>query len=710
MPNQSSVSQASVEITDEIVKSNINLKNILIALSHYSPSNRKDALNRLKDLIVNEQRILVLHLGQIISSIAPMILDREYEVRKALIQFAKTLVKATPSSLILPFIPLIVTYSCSAMNHIINELRFDAVRFANVWIEDFPNSFVGNAHQIIQNYMSLLNLKKQRVSGQDLFNKKLKDSAMDGDQIVVLNSMNYLLKLLSKENKFETSSKSPQSSLYFEKDISLTNFKDRWFQSSLWSVDVFSSNTAHSISKFDTVTDRISLNFGDTVVSKTPTSLISWSPVDFIIAIIPACVDVWLESSPVVLGGAMIIENSALEKLNLAMGILHQALLNNIHETDRKVMVSTLVKHIFDLFPYGHNAVGIKNEHCELILQEMNIKTCEIISLFQIEDWPTIYNQNWESVVFDYVVKVIAAKDDMLPLQSMKMIFPLCEKTMRNSSNGKELIKVIVKRHKEIPVKTAIWTEMFHFIEKAFTKMNTSINDEVKFDWISYLPKALWSLNSSNPRKLAQTIQTGLIPFFHIITPAKAPLIDITVTSYALEIAFNRQDALETQLESELFFAFVFTVGIIGSTSATIASLANSSGEYNLDGYDALLLAYAACTMNPELKEKHSAKISNADILKTIQKRVYMAKMVGHMMRNLNIPDPTEFVLEALNDLAANIKTIDGFFGLCALLSVISDMERADHLSFMEHLPRICQAGLLFCVAESDENYEILKV
>ncbi|KAJ3058810.1 hypothetical protein HDU99_006643, partial [Rhizoclosmatium hyalinum] len=294
-------------------------------------------------------------------------------------------------------------------------------------------------------------------------------------------------------------------------DITLKRSADRWAQSAKWNLDVFGaplSSLNKPVQSLPSINsnDRIQLTLGETVVAAKAAPTIKWGPSDFVNAIVPACIDIWLEAVPLVLSGVMINENQSLEKLNLAMAIIHQALVKHVAvctDVERKEIVSAFSKHVLVSFPYGNNAVGIKTEYCEQVLQEMNIKTCEIVSLFHKSDWSGGQNENnsWEEKMFDYIFKIIAAKDDILPLQSMKMIFPLCEATIRSSTKrGPKLMELLVRRHKELSPKTALWSEMFAFIEKGFMEINPTVNNASKVEWISYLPKALWGLGNSNER------------------------------------------------------------------------------------------------------------------------------------------------------------------------------------------------------------------
>ncbi|KAJ3255588.1 Testis-expressed sequence 10 protein [Chytriomyces hyalinus] len=735
VPSQSVADHDTDNASDANMKRNLDLRNTLSMLSHFSAPNRKDALARLKDLVSDEWRVVVLHMNQVISAVAPLLLDREFEVRRGLVQFAKVLVKMIPSTFLLPFVPVVVTYSCSAMNHIVNEIRFDAVRFMNVWIDVFPESFAASASQIIQNYMSLLNLKKQKVSGKDQYIKKSKDAMMDSDQLTVLSSLNQLLRLSGQNSPIAQSTQPSMHSLYFRHDITVTRNVGRWAQKANWKLDIFSIPIGGTTAS-QPASGRIELSLGETTVSAKPAAVV-WGPKDYLEAIVPACTDVWLEASPLVLSGVMINENSALEKLHLAMSILHQSLLSNIEclsESERKSMIQSFAKHILVSFPYGHNAVGIKTENCERILQEMSIKTCEIVSLFQKELLVSAQqDENWEEAMYEYMFKTLAAKGDLLPLQSLKMIFPLCASTIKDSLRGSDLIEVLVRKHKETPPKTAMWVEMFHFIRRAFSRINPNVNDKVKSEWISYLPRALWSLSASNAsvskdilcylsevlRSVSKqteasmlinnNILNGLVPFFHVVTPQKGPIygpflllpvecqksavellfylpiwspkllnaLASCLTCPAMEITISSR-ALEITIERQNhaatrldWDAFYGLIFTVGIIGMTSSAATSIDKQSNLLSYADLVDAVSE-DMSGDLLEKCEA-VKTREV-EFIQRRVYLAQMSARalLQHSSNSLDALRFVFDAFEALQDTFKTLDSYIGLCTVIVSIA--------------------------------------
>jgi hypothetical protein len=79
-------------------------------------------------------------LGIVIHSIVPLILDRDEDVRAALISLSYAIANSGYNNKLHPYLDMIISYSVSAMNHIIQEIRLDSVGFLRVWQNAFPSA------------------------------------------------------------------------------------------------------------------------------------------------------------------------------------------------------------------------------------------------------------------------------------------------------------------------------------------------------------------------------------------------------------------------------------------------------------------------------------------------------------------------------------------------------------------------------------------
>lgn len=120
-------SQKNIEITSkrvcvpaQSITPSQSLSSTLVNCTHYAPSTRVSALSMLKTYPTAE---IIGSLSQVIHVTAKTMLDTEARCRKALAEFYNT--SEIPSQSYKPFIPLLMSYTCSALTHVSPEIRFD---------------------------------------------------------------------------------------------------------------------------------------------------------------------------------------------------------------------------------------------------------------------------------------------------------------------------------------------------------------------------------------------------------------------------------------------------------------------------------------------------------------------------------------------------------------------------------------------------------
>ncbi|KAJ2484282.1 rRNA processing protein [Coemansia sp. RSA 2320] len=147
----------TVDKSSELTNSrNLTLKDLLAQLRHYSMPVRKDAVAGMADLLARYPGIVRAELGPIIEGSVRLIVDNEPAVRKSLLKLYSGLLPELPPRDLAPFVPLMVIYACSAMTHILDDIRADAVRFLDLLSEVAPQAVSRYASKILPNFFSLL--------------------------------------------------------------------------------------------------------------------------------------------------------------------------------------------------------------------------------------------------------------------------------------------------------------------------------------------------------------------------------------------------------------------------------------------------------------------------------------------------------------------------------------------------------------------------
>ncbi|KAG0225287.1 hypothetical protein BGW42_004514 [Actinomortierella wolfii] len=154
LPTQSISQDKSALLTNS---RNVTFSELMTQLKHYSPGTRKDAILGLKDLFHRHPHLLPLHLGTLVNAIVRLLIDDSSVVRKALHTFLSEFTPMLHPRDIHPFLPLLIVYTCSAMTHILEDIREDALQFMDLWVAAGGQVVVnGFWEKIIPNYVSLL--------------------------------------------------------------------------------------------------------------------------------------------------------------------------------------------------------------------------------------------------------------------------------------------------------------------------------------------------------------------------------------------------------------------------------------------------------------------------------------------------------------------------------------------------------------------------
>ncbi|KAF9083115.1 hypothetical protein BGX23_011775 [Mortierella sp. AD031] len=148
---------------------NVTFAELMTQLKHYSPGTRKDALLGLRDLFHRHPHLLPLHLGVLVNTVVRLLIDDSSVVRKALQNFLGEFIPMLHARDIHPFLPLLIVYTCSAMTHILDDIREDALKFMDLWVAAGGQVVVnGFWDKIIPNYVSLLTSDSNATSNSKL--------------------------------------------------------------------------------------------------------------------------------------------------------------------------------------------------------------------------------------------------------------------------------------------------------------------------------------------------------------------------------------------------------------------------------------------------------------------------------------------------------------------------------------------------------------
>ncbi|KAI8578021.1 hypothetical protein K450DRAFT_249529 [Umbelopsis ramanniana AG] len=170
LPNQSITEDKSNLLTNS---RNLTLSTLLSQMRHYSAGTRKEAIQQIQDMCEKHPGLLSASLNSIVNASLKILVDEDRDVRKALLQFLKSSFPELEKTEIVPFLSLLTIYTCSAITHIYEDVRADAIKFMDLWIDLAPEFIVSRYwDKVLGNYISLIavdsnasNISKAHVSG-----------------------------------------------------------------------------------------------------------------------------------------------------------------------------------------------------------------------------------------------------------------------------------------------------------------------------------------------------------------------------------------------------------------------------------------------------------------------------------------------------------------------------------------------------------------
>ncbi|KAJ2780991.1 rRNA processing protein [Coemansia javaensis] len=153
LSEQSIVADKSAQATNS---RNQTLRELLTQLRHYSATTRREAVGGLAELIAMHGSVLRAELGPIVEGSVRLVVDSEAGVRRQLLRLYGDVLPAIPAGDLAPFVPLAAVFVCSAMTHILDDVRADAMRFLDLLTDVAPGPMAQHSARILPSLLSLL--------------------------------------------------------------------------------------------------------------------------------------------------------------------------------------------------------------------------------------------------------------------------------------------------------------------------------------------------------------------------------------------------------------------------------------------------------------------------------------------------------------------------------------------------------------------------
>ncbi|KAL1739402.1 hypothetical protein HDZ31DRAFT_49451 [Schizophyllum fasciatum] len=180
------------------------LEDLLVHLKHYNAGTRRDALMGLKELLGEHEEIIIPSLTSLVNACVRVIADEDASVRKALLSFMSWLIPLIPVDLLAPHAPTLILFASSAQTHIFPEIRVDAVRFINLFLEYVPDAMVmgwnmGSSQpggRVLEGYLGILSAGTKFGDNEGPMQATSTASVVlaPGSRLIILQSLSLFLK------------------------------------------------------------------------------------------------------------------------------------------------------------------------------------------------------------------------------------------------------------------------------------------------------------------------------------------------------------------------------------------------------------------------------------------------------------------------------------------------------------------------------------
>ncbi|KAJ7169975.1 hypothetical protein C8R46DRAFT_219616 [Mycena filopes] len=142
----------------------LTFDDLIVHLKHYSAGTRKDAIAGLRELLDANPNILESGLTPLIQAAVRLVGDEDAQVRKSLLDFFIWLFPRIPPDNLVPHATALLLFTTSAQTHIFPEIRVDAIRFLNIYLEYIPVASVAgwnqtgneNGSRVLEGYLGIL--------------------------------------------------------------------------------------------------------------------------------------------------------------------------------------------------------------------------------------------------------------------------------------------------------------------------------------------------------------------------------------------------------------------------------------------------------------------------------------------------------------------------------------------------------------------------
>jgi pre-rRNA-processing protein IPI1 len=196
--------QFQLEKEGPVSHRNLSWKELLAHLGHYNQCMKLDAVNSLKEMILQNEEFIKLEFSNLLENLCPLFYDRDYKVREAAQTLFKTLIQLPYFSLnqniLKPFFYLINVHLSCAMTNITENVQYSSLKLLDILIESMPEFIHTHAYNIFENFIDQISKSNLKGDKRTLKNDPYKFTSTQAWRHNVLNRL-YKILLIISQNK-----------------------------------------------------------------------------------------------------------------------------------------------------------------------------------------------------------------------------------------------------------------------------------------------------------------------------------------------------------------------------------------------------------------------------------------------------------------------------------------------------------------------------
>ncbi|KZT05948.1 uncharacterized protein LAESUDRAFT_726516 [Laetiporus sulphureus 93-53] len=202
LPSQSIAHDRASDVPT--TKRKLTFDDLIAYLKHYNASTRRDAILGLRELLDSHPELILPNLTVLINSCVRVIGDEDANIRKTLLSFFGWLLPQIPHEDLVPHTPILLLFTTSAQTHIFPEIRIDAIRFLDLFLEVLPELVTegwlqpsSHGRRVLEGYLGILNAGTTFGEGGDTGHMQATSTASVvlsmGSKLIALKSLSSFL-------------------------------------------------------------------------------------------------------------------------------------------------------------------------------------------------------------------------------------------------------------------------------------------------------------------------------------------------------------------------------------------------------------------------------------------------------------------------------------------------------------------------------------